>query len=143
MVERKRVSLVDDLDGSPARHTVRFALDGVAYEIDLNGDNATALRELFERYIVKARKIKSESARDSRPAGAGRADNQRVTEQIRNAAQRTRAHHEAPVPEPADDAVPTDGDGMGLFLHPPAAATRVDSATAPVELPQFSAAAGQ
>lgn len=32
----KVVEVVDDLDGSPADQTVRFAFNGASYEIDLN-----------------------------------------------------------------------------------------------------------
>jgi Lsr2 len=35
--------LIDDLDGSPADGTVRFALDGTSYEIDLSTGHAQAL----------------------------------------------------------------------------------------------------
>jgi hypothetical protein len=35
--------LEDDLDGQPADETVRFAIGGTAYEIDLRTKNATAL----------------------------------------------------------------------------------------------------
>ena len=43
--------LVDDLDGGDADETVKFALDGIQYEIDLSEKNATKLRELFEPYV--------------------------------------------------------------------------------------------
>ena len=39
------VTVVDDLDGSEAAESVEFALDGVAYEIDLSEDNAEKLRD--------------------------------------------------------------------------------------------------
>lgn len=55
MAERIQVELVDDIDGSPAQHTVTFALDGVTYEIDLSERNAQRLRAVFERYIERAR----------------------------------------------------------------------------------------
>ena len=35
MAQRKEVRLIDDLDGGPAETTVSFAIDGVAYDIDL------------------------------------------------------------------------------------------------------------
>jgi len=38
------VTLGDDLDGSPAEETVRFAFGSTEYEIDLNTNDARALR---------------------------------------------------------------------------------------------------
>ena len=35
--------LVDDLDGGDAEETVKFALDGIQYEIDLSEENAARL----------------------------------------------------------------------------------------------------
>ena len=49
-------SLVDDLDGSEAADTVAFALDGVAYEIDLNEENAEKLRDALAGYVASARR---------------------------------------------------------------------------------------
>ena len=43
--------LVDDLDGGDADETVKFALDGIQYEIDLSDKNATKLREIFAAYV--------------------------------------------------------------------------------------------
>ena len=45
MARKVTVALEDDLDGGPAHQTVRFALNGADYEIDLSGQNATAFRE--------------------------------------------------------------------------------------------------
>jgi hypothetical protein len=39
------VVLEDDLDGGPADETVRFAIDGTSYEIDLSTTNAAAFRQ--------------------------------------------------------------------------------------------------
>src|SRR6266705_3520824 len=50
------VTLVDDIDGAPAAETVRFALDGKPYEIDLSETNAKELREAFAGYIESARR---------------------------------------------------------------------------------------
>src|ERR1700712_5061203 len=49
--------LVDDLDGGDAEETVKFALDGIQYEIDLSDKNATKLRELFDPYGAAGAKI--------------------------------------------------------------------------------------
>jgi hypothetical protein len=57
MAKRVHVVLEDDLDGGPAEDTVSFSLDGQGYEIDLNTDNAAALREALASYIGHARKL--------------------------------------------------------------------------------------
>jgi hypothetical protein len=49
-------SFVDDIDGSEAEGTVRFALDGDEYEIDLNVKNGAALRKVLGPYVAVARK---------------------------------------------------------------------------------------
>jgi nucleoid-associated protein Lsr2 len=46
---------VDDIDGSPAQHTVSFALDGQRLQIDLNDAHAARLRDLFVPYISAGR----------------------------------------------------------------------------------------
>jgi nucleoid-associated protein Lsr2 len=59
MAQRVEVILEDDIDGSPADETVRFALNGTQYEIDLSSENAQALRSSLGRYIEHARKAAS------------------------------------------------------------------------------------
>ena len=49
--------LVDDLDGGDADETVKFALDGVQYEIDLSQKNADKLRDLFAQYVAAGTKV--------------------------------------------------------------------------------------
>lgn len=56
MAQKVQVLLVDDLDGGEASETVSFALDGSSYEIDLSGDNAAKLREVFASYVGRARR---------------------------------------------------------------------------------------
>ena len=56
MAQRVEVILEDDIDGSPADQTVRFALNGTSYEIDLSSENAQALRSALGRYVEHARK---------------------------------------------------------------------------------------
>jgi hypothetical protein len=43
--------LVDDIDGGDADETVKFALDGVQYEIDLSKRNAAKMRETLAPYM--------------------------------------------------------------------------------------------
>ena len=49
------VRLTDDIDGEDADETVRFALDGRSYEIDLSAANASRLRVALAPYIEKGR----------------------------------------------------------------------------------------
>jgi hypothetical protein len=69
MAQRVEVLLVDDIDGSAAETTIRFGLDGQAYEIDLNGKHATALRDVLGPYADKARR--TTTANGKRPRGRG------------------------------------------------------------------------
>lgn len=61
MATRTDVRLVDDLDGSAIQpglgETVRFALDGISYEIDLTDTHAEGLRAALTPYTGKARRI--------------------------------------------------------------------------------------
>lgn len=57
MTTQRIVSLVDDTDGSEAVETVRFALDKVDYEIDLNEFNASALRKALADFTANARRL--------------------------------------------------------------------------------------
>ncbi|HYN94669.1 MAG TPA: Lsr2 family protein [Pilimelia sp.] len=49
--------LVDDLDGGDADETVKFALDGIQYEIDLSKKNAAKLRDAFAPYVGAGTKV--------------------------------------------------------------------------------------
>ncbi len=69
MAQKIQTLFIDDIDGSEAEGTVRFALDGTDYEIDLNTKHADALRKSLARYIDAARRS-SGAAR--RPARSGR-----------------------------------------------------------------------
>lgn len=57
MAQRVQVILEDDIDGTSADETIRFALDGVDYEIDLSNDNADKLREAMALWVGHARKV--------------------------------------------------------------------------------------
>jgi hypothetical protein len=50
-------TLQDDIDGSTAVETVRFALDGVEWEIDLSERNANRLRNSLSDFIAHGRKV--------------------------------------------------------------------------------------
>ncbi|NJC73293.1 Lsr2 family protein [Planosporangium thailandense] len=44
--------LIDDLDGSEADESVKFAIDGVQYEIDLSKENVAKLRDALAPYVA-------------------------------------------------------------------------------------------
>jgi hypothetical protein len=69
MAQKVSITLVDDLDGTEATQTVTFSLDGTTYEIDLNDDNAAALRDSFAGYVGHARKV-SGARRGAKKSGA-------------------------------------------------------------------------
>ena len=60
MAQKIVTQLIDDLDGTElgdsSGETVRFALDGQAYEIDLSAKNAKAMRTALSRYLDAARR---------------------------------------------------------------------------------------
>ena len=68
MAQKITVVLEDDLDGGPADETVRFAIDGTGYEIDLRASHAAAFRKQLAPYLEHARK-----AGRPQPGRAGRA----------------------------------------------------------------------
>ena len=72
MAQKTTVVLEDDLDGGPADETVRFALDGSAYEIDLSKKHARALRRKLEPFISHARKAGRGPRRRSGRSAASR-----------------------------------------------------------------------
>jgi hypothetical protein len=55
MAQKITVALEDDLDGGPAEETVRFALGGAEYEIDLSKKNARTFRKQLAPFIEHAR----------------------------------------------------------------------------------------
>ena len=57
MAQKVNIILTDDLDGGEATETVRFALDGGQFEIDLSAENAQALRESVRPFKDKARQF--------------------------------------------------------------------------------------
>lgn len=56
MARKVTIILEDDLDGGSADESVNFALDGVAYEIDLSKANAERLRESLAPFMKAGRK---------------------------------------------------------------------------------------
>jgi hypothetical protein len=71
MSQKVTVALEDDLTGGPADETVRFAVDGTDYEIDLSAKNAAAFGKLLAPYLEHARRAgRSQSRRPGRSAAS-------------------------------------------------------------------------
>jgi hypothetical protein len=71
-IEEVTVSLVDDFDGTEAAETVKFALDGKSYEIDLSKPNANELRRTLRPYIERSRTARRSAAAKRSAKGSGR-----------------------------------------------------------------------
>ncbi len=71
MARKVQTILLDDIDGGDAKRTVTFALDGKAYEIDLNEENLERLSEALAPFIENARRSTTGGGR--RPATRGTA----------------------------------------------------------------------
>ena len=56
MATQIHTELIDDIDGSEATQTVRFALDGQELEVDLNDSNAERLRGILGEFTAVGRK---------------------------------------------------------------------------------------
>lgn len=76
MAQKRVVELIDDLDGTAASQTVKFALDGSSYEVDLSDANANDLRSSLERFTANARRTggRKQSAADLGPTGPSTKD---------------------------------------------------------------------
>jgi hypothetical protein len=66
MAQKTLVTKVSDLDGSEASETVRFALDGTEYEIDLTPRQAQEMRESLAQFTGRARKKRAKDRKPSR-----------------------------------------------------------------------------
>jgi hypothetical protein len=84
MAQKVLVQLVDDLDGTSSSDisTVTFGLDGVTYEIDLNTENASHLRDHLAEFITAARRTGGRVRRGVTPGG-GTGRNREQTQAIR------------------------------------------------------------
>ena len=63
MAQKVQTLFIDDIDGGEAEGTVRFALDGNEFEIDLNSKHSDELRSALVTYISHARKVGRASPR--------------------------------------------------------------------------------
>lgn len=90
MATQTTVSLIDDIDGSAASETVAFALDGAAYEIDLNDKNAKKLRDALATFVANGRRTDAgrrggrPAARTGRPARAAVGSNREHLAAVRD-----------------------------------------------------------
>ena len=71
MAQKIQTLLIDDIDGSTAEGTVRFALDGTEYEIDLNARHAKELRDALARYAGAARRVNGSARKPVRGSRRG------------------------------------------------------------------------
>jgi hypothetical protein len=83
MAQKVLVQLVDDLDGTSSSDisTVTFGLDGVTYEIDLNENNATTLRDNLAEFVSSARRTGGRVKRGGTPVAGGSTGSGRNREQ--------------------------------------------------------------
>lgn len=68
MAQKVQTLFIDDIDGGEAEGTVRFALDGSEYEIDLSAKHSDELRDALRNYIAHARKVGGGARRGARGA---------------------------------------------------------------------------
>ncbi|MEU4250353.1 Lsr2 family protein [Amycolatopsis sp. NPDC026612] len=83
MAQKVLVEMLDDIDGTPAAHTIPFSLDGVTYEIDLSEDNAATLRDELARYIGAARRTGGRKVRVATGRSTTTATDRERNQQIR------------------------------------------------------------
>lgn len=82
MAQKVQIILEDDIDGSKADETVRFALDGTNYEIDLSSQHAEKLRSSLAEFVAAGRKTtaKGTSAPAPKASTGGRKDSAKIRE---------------------------------------------------------------
>jgi nucleoid-associated protein Lsr2 len=77
MARTVQVEFLDDIDGSRADETLRYGLDGMNYEIDVNAQHAEKLRASLAEFITRSRRVGrgrvTATARPS-PGGSARSD---------------------------------------------------------------------
>lgn len=69
MAQKIQTLFIDDIDGGEAEGTVRFALDGAEYEIDLNAKHSQELRSALDKYVTHARKAGGAARRGTARGG--------------------------------------------------------------------------
>lgn len=56
MAKETIIRITDDIDGSEAVESIRFAFRGTDYDIDLNAKNVAAIEKSFEKWIQHGQK---------------------------------------------------------------------------------------
>jgi hypothetical protein len=84
VAQKIQTLFIDDIDGGEAEGTVRFALDGAEYEIDLSAKHSEELRSALGKYVSHARKVGGASRRPVRSRGTKSAIGALNTTEIRN-----------------------------------------------------------
>jgi hypothetical protein len=69
MAQQIQTLVIDDLDGGPAEGTVRFAVDGTDYEIDLSSKHSDELHTTLRKYVEHARKVGGTARRSGTRSG--------------------------------------------------------------------------
>jgi hypothetical protein len=72
MAKKVTVLLQDDLDGSPAAQTLRFALGGSEFEIDLSEKNARAFRRQLDPFLEHAHRPRQDASASGTRTSASR-----------------------------------------------------------------------
>jgi hypothetical protein len=80
VAQKIQTLFIDDIDGSEAEGTVRFALDGSEYEIDLNAHHAEELRKALAKYVDAARRGTGAARRPTRSGRRASASGVNTTE---------------------------------------------------------------
>jgi hypothetical protein len=84
IVARKvQVHLLDDIDGGKADETLKFALDGTNYEIDLSTKHADKLRRSLDKFVQSARRV---GRGPVTPSGRGRTPGSARSDRMQNQA---------------------------------------------------------
>ena len=86
MARKVVVELVDDIDGTvfgDDGESIRYAVDGVEYVIDLKDEHAKELRETFEYYIAHSTRVGGRRPRAERSAAPAARRSSDETKKIR------------------------------------------------------------
>jgi len=78
--------LIDDIDGGVAHETVRFALDGYLYEIDLSSKNAKKLRGELAAYVAGGSRVSNRAVAPGPRSAGGRGRGPAVADRDQNRA---------------------------------------------------------
>ena len=118
MAQKIQTLFIDDIDGSEAVGTVRFGLDGTAYEIDLNAKHDEALHKALAQYVEAARRTHTAPRADRRrnrrspQAAAGGAPSEEVRAWARQRGYKINERGRIPAAINAEYAASRNGVGL-------------------------------